>query len=498
MIKQPWLSVRTPATVAVGALCFIFLVATAASYGQTTIAYWDFEDGVAGQPFDDSPNDASDGTEGETGSADTVNGLVMRGWNDYYGPYWSDDTTANSTSTLAMRNADNHQDGYVVYDSEAATNPIHDWTPTAWTIECSVYLNEIAGWETLIGIDGSTDGGAGSDFYLSNNGIDDRFRIDVVTTGGTRWVLDGDYTVQTNRWYALAARSDGATLDLWLDDGTGYQEIGSMDISAQSVADNALPGTQNNWTFGRGWYNGGFVDHIDGYMDNIRFSEGVVAPANLLPIEVPATLVAEVNMSTGEVTLRNDSLDPISFDYYILETSNATLDTVSWNSLDDQSYDAGLPADFDGSGTVDGADLTQWQSDLGVNADSDADRDGDSDIADIMIWQQQVGQVAGPGDSWDEAGGVSASQLAELFLNNASTLGAGESVSIGNAFDTSVLGAGVEDGELLFQYGIEGGGLALGKVSFVSGAIVAIPEPATLSLLALMGAGVLAVRRRGR
>ena len=489
MIKQPWLSVRTPATIGVAALCFLFLVATATSYGQTTIAYWDFEDGVAGTPFTDSTGGAANGSGG---SVDTVSSILMRGWDDYYGPYWSDDTTANSTSTLAMRNAANHQDGYV---SEGA---LHSWSPTSWTIEASVYLNEIAGWETLIGRDGSTAGGAGADFYLSNNGIDDKFRIDVVTAGGTRWVLDGDYTVQTNRWYGVAARSDGSTLDLWLDDGTGYQEIGSLDITAQTVADNALVGSTYNWTFGRGWYNGSFVDHIDGYMDNIRFSEGVVAPANLLPIEVPDTLVAEVNLSTGEVTLRNDSLDPISFDYYILETSNATLDTASWNSLSDQGYDAGLPADFDGNGTIDGADLAQWKGDMGVNADSDADRDGDSDIADIMIWQQQVGQLAGPGDSWDEAGGASASQLAELYLNNASTLAAGESVSIGNAFDTSVLGAGVQDTELSFQYGIEGGGLALGKVSFVSGAIVAIPEPATLSLLALMGAGVLAVRRRGR
>ena len=40
-----------------------------------------------------------------------------------------------------------------------------------------------------------------------------------------------------------------------------------------------MPSIENgsNWTFGRGWYGGNFVDHIDGYMDNIRFSDVALA-----------------------------------------------------------------------------------------------------------------------------------------------------------------------------------------------------------------------------
>jgi hypothetical protein len=48
-------------------------------------------------------------------------------------------------------------------------------------------------------------------------------------------------------------------------------------------------------------------------------------------------------------------------------------------------------ADFDHDGDVDGDDLTQWQGDFGMNADSDADGDGDSDGADFLAWQQQFG-----------------------------------------------------------------------------------------------------------
>lgn len=257
-------------------LCLVLVGMMSMVSYAATVAYWDFEDGVAGQPFTPEGEPGGSG-----GSADTVNGYMMYGWDHYWGPSW---TSPGVDSALAMKNADNHQDGY-------ATDPaLKGWSPSTWTVECAVYLEEIAGWETMIGRDGSSQSESASDFYLSNNGIDDRFRIDVDTVGGQRWILDGDYTVQTNTWYALAAMSDGVTLSLWLDDGSGYAQIGSLDISAQSVADNALAATNYNWTFGRGWFDGNFVDHIDGMMDNIRFSDTALAAEELIPIPEPATL----------------------------------------------------------------------------------------------------------------------------------------------------------------------------------------------------------------
>lgn len=247
------------------------------SANAATIAYWNFEDGVNGQPFTPIGN-----PNGSGGSVDVANGILMRGWNDYFGPSWTSITP--NGSGLAMNNADNHQDGYVV------SGALHGWSPTAWTIETTVYLEEIAGWETLIGRDGSSQAEAESDFYLANNGINDKFRINIDTVGGQRWILDGNYNVQVNTWYALAARSDGSTLSLWLDDGSGYAQIGSLDISAQSVAQNALPGTFLNWTFGRGWYGGGFVDHIDGKMDNIRFSDVALSPSQMIPVPEPGSM----------------------------------------------------------------------------------------------------------------------------------------------------------------------------------------------------------------
>jgi len=68
------------------------------------------------------------------------------------------------------------------------------------------------------------------------------------------------------------------------------------------------------------------------------------------------------------------------------------LDTVSHNP------DGTLigPGDFNGDGTVDGADLATWSEGFGTPSSAttgagDGDRDGDVDGADFLVWQRNVG-----------------------------------------------------------------------------------------------------------
>jgi hypothetical protein len=46
-------------------------------------------------------------------------------------------------------------------------------------------------------------------------------------------------------------------------------------------------------------------------------------------------------------------------------------------------------ADFDGSGFVDGDDLTTWGASYGSGSGADANGDGDSDGADFLAWQRE-------------------------------------------------------------------------------------------------------------
>jgi len=263
------------------------LAACLTAYG-TTIAYWNFEDGVAGQPF--TPTGQPNGS-GYT--ADTVSGLPMYGWDATYGPSWSSYTPDGST--LGSRN--NGQDGYV-------TDPTFQaFSPEQWTIEVSVLQLDVNGWKTVIGKDGSSQGEPESDFYLSSNGIDNKWRINFDTMGGQRWIMDTEVALP-QRWYGVAVTSDGATLSMYLDKGSGYYLAGSMDISAQTPAENAIANGNFNWTFGRGWYNGGFVDHINGYIDNVRFSDVALSAEDLIGIEIPEPATLALLGLGGLLSLR--------------------------------------------------------------------------------------------------------------------------------------------------------------------------------------------------
>ena len=72
--------------------------------------------------------------------------------------------------------------------------------------------------------------------------------------------------------------------------------------------------------------------------------------------------------------------------------------TLATNSPTNYSGNAGSvnlappasAADFNGDGTVNGADLADWQADYALNGESDADGDLDSDGADFLVWQREV------------------------------------------------------------------------------------------------------------
>jgi hypothetical protein len=211
------------------------------------------------------------------------------------------------------------------------------------------------------------------------------------------------------------------------------------------------------------------------------------------PLLVDLTLV--VNKTTGEMKIRNDSDGPLSFDYYAIRSEGNALDPAGWSSLDDQNI-GGLPADFNGNGTVGGTDLPIWQSSYGVNNGGDADGDGDTDGRDFLIWQRDFGQVAGPADGWIEAGGSSTSVIGELFLNGALSLNPGQELSLGAAYNQSVFGA--NDGDLVFNVSLGNSTqLVEGAVVYVTGAgVFAVPEPSSIRICLLIFWTVVWKRRR--
>lgn len=247
----------------------------------TTILHYDFEDGTPGVPMNDFPVTQQNGT---VGTADlSGNGYDMYAWDDYWGPWFSakgDTPTGTGLSSVHQ----SHNDGYTLADG------IRRWSPSIWTIELSFKLNDPSGWRTLIGRDDWTgiDGDIGPSLQVQSNGIDDAMRVAFVTVSDEHYELFSTLVPEPGKWYHLAVVTDGDRLDMYADqfDGNGFQNIGTLIMDA-GIDHSLLP--TGNWTFGRGWYNGNFVDHIDGNMDNIRFSDEALTTDQLIPATLMAT-----------------------------------------------------------------------------------------------------------------------------------------------------------------------------------------------------------------
>jgi hypothetical protein len=124
-----------------------------------------------------------------------------------------------------------------------------------------------------------------------------------------------------------------------------------------------------------------------------------------------AGLSAQVDRTTGSVTLRNTGTEPVQFDFYEFDSASGSLSIAGWNSLSDQNF-------------------------------------------------QPAG--AGIGQTWDEAGGSDAFELGEAYLQSMSTLNAGATVGLGNVYNNGINGE-----DLVLTYRLPSGFVLSGSVNYV-------------------------------
>lgn len=111
---------------------------------------------------------------------------------------------------------------------------------------------------------------------------------------------------------------------------------------------------------------------------------------------------------------------------------------------------AGMPADFDQDGDVDGADFMIWQRGFGVTVVAtqhlgSADADGDVDRGDLSLWRQSFGTTAAPAltaqsSDFNGDGGVDGADLLSWQRNLGALAGATLAMGDGNG-DHAVGGA---------------------------------------------------------
>jgi hypothetical protein len=239
-----------------------------------TMAHWNFDQGTTGSNFDVPAGIPVQDLSG--------NGNLMFGFQTF-SPLYS--AAGDSPTGLGMSSTHNgNQDGF----THPAVSPIlNGWEPQQWTIEAAVNLDVISAFRTFITRDGGSFPPA-SDFYLQTNATNN-VRVDFATVAGPRVEVLSNFIPTPGQWFRVAATSDNTTARLWIDrfDGGGYQLAGSTAIPGATAADRALASTGATWVFGRGWFDGGFFDHITGNLDDIRFSDAALVPGQLIP--EPAT-----------------------------------------------------------------------------------------------------------------------------------------------------------------------------------------------------------------
>jgi len=216
-------------------------------------------------------------------------------------------------------------------------------------------------------------------------------------------------------------------------------------------------------------------------------------------------LFLEVNTTTGQTAIKNQSGDPLHIDFYEITSAGGALKANTWSSLQDQNL-PGFPA---GNGAGNG-----WEE----NGGSSAGRLGESYLAGNSLIANGANVDLGPAfksagahDLVFKYGVAEAQPLSADFDNDGDadgadflrwqrglgTSGAGATMAVGNADgDADVDAADLaiwrsEFGDTSFSGPSK---LVTGFVRYVTGAATAVPEPASVWLV---GFGLASVAGRG-
>jgi hypothetical protein len=363
--------------------------------------------------------------------------------------------------------------------------------------------------------DGADPPGAGSWYFTTNNQPE-------AATGDIRTpdVVFQDIDVSTGATGTQIASGEAAVrLSAFFSSYLNDNDFGNVHVQFRNAGGSTLgtaqvsdldPGPNNVWSLSSGAgvipvgttslrvslfgtvVNGG----TDGYIDNVDVQ--VTNAANEL-------VFLEVNTTSGQATIKNQTGDPVQIDYYEIKSAAGSLRRTTWNSLQDQNL-AGFPAGngsgngweesggggnnalgesfLTGNSTVsNGASISLGQA-FGAGSgqdlefsyavvspqplDADFDGDGDADGADFLTWQRGNGAATGGTKAQGDADGDGAIDGDDLAIWR------GEFGS--SAFSGS-------------------GTLVTGFVRYVTSGATATPEPGSV-VIAGLGLGVLALGRR--
>jgi len=271
-----------------------------------TIAYWRFDDVgdadielwgpvLAGNPLPDS--------DGSTVWRKAVhdhsgNGNHLTTWEYAWAGFnWSSDvpsatvpaTGASNTLSMVHTQAMGCCPAAMTWSEQSLPSgtDIEAISPAEFTIEGSFKLDTIGWSHTIVGRDSAgTVTGDPALAALYFQVLDGRATIQFTDVSGYFHGAQANFRLETNRWYNMAAVSDGSTLSLYLD----AELVVQVSLTASGSPNTALTVGSGSggdweagtWSVGRGLWNSGHVDRVFGYIDEVRISDTALAPSQFL------------------------------------------------------------------------------------------------------------------------------------------------------------------------------------------------------------------------
>ncbi len=255
-----------------------------------TVAYWRFEDRPLGVIL---PNTAENTRPVRATMDSSFNGNDLFAWNALETPKFSGDVPANVVPQTGAANqscVDNTEDLHgiatrAVYShsqfSHAAPLDLQKITPAAWTIEVSVRPKRLhCGPQTFVCRDSNLGEQPRLAFQITDR---DQFAITFTDVEKRFYqAVASELTIEENRWYHLAAVSDGHTLKLYADcqDGRGYQLRASTELPKTGSTALGKSSDVLEWEIGR---VGVEIKHwFQGLIDEVRISNVALEPTQFL------------------------------------------------------------------------------------------------------------------------------------------------------------------------------------------------------------------------
>ena len=162
--------------------------------------------------------------------------------------------------------------------SRTHMNALNGFQFAQWTVEASFNLKALGRAHTILGKDGKPTDLPHAPLQLKVSRDDGRIQIEAIDALGARRDVRSTFKAAAEKWYHVAAVSNGKTLSLYVNSGDGKGYV----LQGRTPFAGGLVNSYGTWTVGRGYFAGKMTNDARAMIDEIRISSAALRPERFL------------------------------------------------------------------------------------------------------------------------------------------------------------------------------------------------------------------------